>query len=414
MSCEIDGKQFPDVRPETVGDACQIVRDAAGRGQAIYPVGGRTMLDLGLPPERDGIALDTTRLDRVVDYPSRDMTITVEAGIRVSKLQQLLSTERQRLPVDVPRLDEATLGGTIATNISGPRRYGFGTLRDYIIGITVVDSAGRETKAGGRVVKNVAGYDLCKLYTGSLGTLGVITQLTLKLRPLCESTAIGWLATDQDSAASQALDRLANSRTRPVAIELLNSAAANRVVTSCAHEKPLGVSQWVLIVGFEENAQAVRWQQQQIVAELSGLDLNPVWIEGEEAGSVWDSLTEFQSAGSDPVTIKANIRSSAIFEWFKVVRAQKLQWAMQAHAGNGIAYGHLTSHGDVAAVEHTLASLRSFALEQRGNLVIRRCPTAWKRAIALWGAPRKDLWLMQAVKLKLDPDGTFNPGRFLV
>src|SRR5262249_22812669 len=150
---------------------------------AIYPLGGRTMLDLGLPPTRPGLAIDLRRFDAVIDYPARDMTVTVQAGLTVAKLQALLAAENQRLPIDVPHAEQATLGGALAANVSGPRRYGFGTLRDYVIGISVVNDEGQEVKAGGRVVKNVAGYDLCKLYVGSLGTLGIITQVTLKLRP---------------------------------------------------------------------------------------------------------------------------------------------------------------------------------------------------------------------------------------
>src|SRR5262245_38483222 len=148
------------------------------------------MLDLGLPPSRSGLGIDLTALDRVIDYPARDMTITLEAGITLARLQALLAKEGQRLPVDVPRPEQATLGGALATNTSGPRRFGFGTWRDYVIGITTINDQGQETKAGGRVVKNVAGYDLCKLHIGALGTLGIISQVTLKLRPLPEENAL--------------------------------------------------------------------------------------------------------------------------------------------------------------------------------------------------------------------------------
>src|SRR5262249_29526646 len=143
--------------------------------------GGRTMLGVGLPPARPGVALDLLGLKRVIDYPARDMTITVQAGITVQAPGQLLAAEGQRVPVDVPLPSRATLGGAMAANASGPRRLGAGTLRDYVIGVTTVNDQGQETKAGGRVVKNVAGYDLCKLHLGALGTLGVITQATLKV-----------------------------------------------------------------------------------------------------------------------------------------------------------------------------------------------------------------------------------------
>ncbi|HJT77552.1 MAG TPA: FAD-binding oxidoreductase, partial [Gemmataceae bacterium] len=184
-TCLIDDVgPLPVAAPPSVPELGDLVRRAAAQGQALYPLGGRTMLGLGLPPARPGLGVDLRALDQVIDYPARDMTITVRAGIPLARLAEILAAENQRLPIDVPRADRATLGGALATNASGPRRLGFGTLRDYVIGLSAVNDEGQETKAGGRVVKNVAGYDLCKLFIGSLGTLGVITQATLKLRPL--------------------------------------------------------------------------------------------------------------------------------------------------------------------------------------------------------------------------------------
>src|SRR5262249_3824807 len=144
-------------------DIGEIVRRAGQEKQAVYPFGGGTALHLGMAPTKPGIAIDMRRLDRIIEFPARDMTITVEAGITISKLQSIVAAENLRLPIDVPRSEEATLGGAIAVNASGPRRFGFGTLRDYVIGISFVTDKGVEVKAGGRVVKNVAGYDLCKL-----------------------------------------------------------------------------------------------------------------------------------------------------------------------------------------------------------------------------------------------------------
>src|SRR5438874_457698 len=180
----IDGVgPMPVERPASVAELCAIIKRCADTKTAIYPVGGGTMLDYGMPPARPGIALATAALNQVIDYPARDLTITVEAGITMQKLHETLAAENQWLPIDVPNPEQATIGGAIACDVSGPRRYGYGTLRDYVIGITVVNDRGQETHAGGRVVKNVAGYDLMKLYTGSLGTLGVVTQVTLKVRP---------------------------------------------------------------------------------------------------------------------------------------------------------------------------------------------------------------------------------------
>ena len=190
------------------------------------------------------------------------MTITVETGITIAELRTLLAKENLRLPIDVPRPDEATLGGAIAVDVSGPRRFGFGTLRDYVIGISAVNDEGAEFKAGGRVVKNVAGYDLCKLLVGSLGTLGIVTQVTLKLRPLAEERA--FIAIPTDAAGLDALvDKAMASRTRPVLLDVVNRAAGREIPDSCLADEA-----WTVLVGYEGNTDLVRWQMQQIVLEL--------------------------------------------------------------------------------------------------------------------------------------------------
>ena len=170
--------------PESADEICQLVRAAVEQATAIYPIGGGTSLNYGLPARTDGIGISLRMMDQIVDYPAPDMTITVGAGMTMARLNETLAEQGQRMPVDVPQRERATLGGVVATNPSGPRRYGYGTLRDYLIGIEAVDARGEKFKGGGRVVKNVAGYDICRLLIGSLGTLGIITQLTFKLRPV--------------------------------------------------------------------------------------------------------------------------------------------------------------------------------------------------------------------------------------
>lgn len=219
----IDDTALPVRRPATVAELQSVVRESP----ALYPVGGRTTLDVGFPPTKPGVAVDLTALSAVVDYPARDMTITVQAGITVAALQAELAKEGQWLPVDVANPERATIGGAVALNKSGPRRFGFGTLRDYVIGISFVADDGSDVKAGGRVVKNVAGYDLMKVQVGAVGSLGVLTQVTLKVKPKPEaSAALAFGVTTGELAA--VLDQLHASKSRPVAVEVLNRAATGR------------------------------------------------------------------------------------------------------------------------------------------------------------------------------------------
>jgi len=267
-TCQIDYVGPLSVeRPHAVAELGVLVRSAAADNLAIYPLAGQTMLHFGAPPERWGLGVDVRSFNQVIDYPARDMTITAQAGIPIAQLQQRLAGENQRLPIDVPDAERATLGGILAANVSGPRRLGFGTLRDYVLGISVVNDEGQEVKAGGRVVKNVAGYDMCKLYVGCLGTLGIITQATLKVRPLPEESALLSVACTTDDAAGL-LEKIHANRTRPVCLDLLNRPAAETVYRHAGLTPPAAA--WVVVAGFEDNREAVHWQVNQFTREVGG------------------------------------------------------------------------------------------------------------------------------------------------
>jgi glycolate oxidase FAD binding subunit len=399
----IDGLSLPVVRPASAAEVGALVRE----GQPLYPVGGGTMLHVGLPPTKPGRAVDLTALDQVVDYPARDMTVTVQAGVRVAKLQELLAAEGQRLPIDVPKPDEATVGGSIAANVSGPRRLGAGTLRDYVIGISTVGEGGHETKAGGRVVKNVAGYDLCKLHTGAFGTLGIITQVTLKVRPLPESRALVALGC-HDTYLGRLLDLLHASRTRPICVDAINRAALGPLRQAGAHLPDLD---WFVIVGFEDNEAAVEWQLQQLIRELTAASFRGVEaFAGDATLPLWRVLADMPLGDGASVTFKANMLAGKVANFCFGARDGA---GMHLHAGSGIVWGHLRPGETEERARTMLEKLGQMAVHFGGNLTVPRCPTEWKARLPVWGTPRGDAALMKRVKQKLDPLGLFNPGRFL-
>ena len=400
------------LHPQSVTDLGEYTRDASKDAQAVYPLGGRTMVGYGFQPSRPGIAVDVRGLERIIDYPARDMTITVQAGLTIAKLQEILAGENQRLPVDVPLPDRATLGGALAVNVSGPRRYGFGTFRDYVIGISVINDQGQETKAGGRVVKNVAGYDLCKLYVGSLGTLGIITQVTLKLKPRPErSTIIGLACSTAQLEAI--LDALQRTRTRPVCITLLNDRATGTILEPAQAALPEREG-WLVLVGFEDNAEAVAWQVQQLQAELSSFGL-AACQEWTDAGAepIWRALTDFPHPRDAALSFKANILPRHIAALAALAASFPERLHLQVHAGNGILHGHVMGDLTLERAQTMLRSLLETATAGQGNLIVYHCPPSWKPVLPIWGAPRADAWLMRAIKQKLDPCGIFNPGRFV-
>lgn len=392
-------------QPTESGALCQTVREQVALGHAIYPQGGRTALDYGGIPRRPGVAIDTTGINRLIDYPFADMTITVEAGMTLAALRTILAEQRQRVLVDAPDADRATLGGIYATNTSGPLRYAAGRPRDQIIGVSFVTSDAVVVKGGGRVVKNVAGYDFPKLMTGSMGTLGIITQLTLKVRPIPESSAIVWVPFWNPKSLADTLDELNKSATRPVALELLNNSGA-RIV---GHGLGLPTGQGILAIGYEDNAGSVRWQIDRLKTELRRNDF--AVLEGADARPLWNALTDFQAARMGPVSFVANLRPSSVASFVEALNPE--QWAAQAHAGNGIVYAHAQGDWTLEEMSGPIARFKQTATEDGGNLILARCPTPWKEALGVWGKPRPDWAIAERVKAALDPHGAMNPGRFV-
>lgn len=393
-------------RPSTLDDLRQAVAVRVAEGHAVYPQGGRTALDYGGTPATPGVIVDTRALDRVVDYPAADMTITVEAGITLTTLRDVLSAEKQRLLIDAPQADRATLGGIFATNTSGPRRFGAGRPRDQIIGVSFVTSDGELVKGGGRVVKNVAGYDLPKLMTGSMGSLGVICQLTLKVRPKPEASTLVWVGLPGVDAVGAALDRLSHSETRPIAVELLNGPASVTV------GGPLGLSGsgWTLVVGIEDNARSVAWQVERLGVELAARSDWAV-LENEATTPLWSALENFPAEGAGVLAFVANLRPSSVAAF--AAGLDPAQWSVQAHAGNGIVRAHGLGERTLEELAAELDRLRASAVKDGGNLVLSRCPAEWKARLQVWGEPRPDWDVARRVKQAIDPRGVMNPGRFV-
>ena len=395
---------LPVERPASVADVCDLVKRTRAAKHGLYPIGGRTTLDFGLPPAKPGVACDTTALNAVIDYPARDMTVTVQAGVTVAALQAELAKEGQWLPIDVPSPERATLGGAVAVNASGPRRLGYGTLRDYVIGISFVTDDGVEVKAGGRVVKNVAGYDLMKLQIGALGTLGVITQLTLKVKPKPEASATVAFSCGSGAHIPQLVDLLHGSNSRPVAVQLVSPSVSRRV--------DLGTRAFGFFVGFEGQTTTVEWQVETLLAELAGAPgIDVSQRRGSEAEAVWGTLCALQTRPESRLIYKVSTLPSQVAAYF----------ARSAAGGPDLIFAEALS-GTIwfastdEPTDETVARMRDVIDNPSGpkdgrHVTVRRCPTEWKTAATLWGTPPAGWELMRHVKRTLDPDDVFNPGR---
>jgi glycolate oxidase FAD binding subunit len=387
-----------EVHPATADALALALCAANDAGQAVAPRGGGTQLDLGMPPSRLDLVLHTTGLNRVVEYEPADLTITVEAGLRLSDLQALLGEQGQFLALDPALEPEATIGGVLATNVSGPLRFAYGTARDLVIGTRVANPDGTLTRAGGRVVKNVAGYDLNKLYIGSLGTLGVIVEVSFKLAPIppATSTLVGQFGTFD--AVRNVVAKVVHSPLSPLAIEALGAGAALAAGLPAA---PL------LVLRLGGYPAAVERQ----VRDLGELIVGEGGVRLDVADTAWHDLAALRLAGARrPVLLKAAApiaQSIALVEVFERELAA-LEPVVWAHAGNGVAFASCAAPDDSSVLDRLRHAIT--ALGDNASLVAHHSPS---HDFDVWGDPGSSLALMRAIKAKLDPRNTLNPGRYV-
>lgn len=388
---------------DSEAQVADLIKSAYENQTPVYPIGGGTSLDFGLPAKTDGWGLQLTGIDKVIDYPARDMTITVGAGITLEKLHQTLASESQQLPIDAPQTSQATLGGLIATNHSGPRRFGHGTMRDHVIGIRAVDGRGVAFAAGGRVVKNVAGYDFCKLLTGSLGTLGVITEVTLKLKPLPAAGAFITCQLTDLEQAEMLLAKIVVSRTTPHLVELLCGTAWNDIAE-------LGESSGLrLVVGFEGTDVEVDWMSKQLQTEWKELGVEARIIrDREQCDSLYNRLVDFPADHEAAMVVKLTGVPSGVTRAVQTLRLTDDSVNIQAHAGNGIVIGKFTEYPG------GLTPFKAVAAAAHGSATVLSNPSGSEMTHHnVWGGADVPFDVMQKVKQAFDPNNILNPGRFV-
>jgi glycolate oxidase FAD binding subunit len=413
------------ISPTDQAGVAEAVRAAREASEPVYPLGGRTSLDYGVAPNRDGRGLDLTAMSKIVDYTPRDMTILVEAGVRMADLVAALAAEGQQLPIDVPRAEEATIGGVCATNWSGPRRYGYGTLRDYVIGIHAVDGRGVAFKGGGRVVKNVAGYDFCKLLTGSLGTLGVITQVGLKVKPLAEQAATVVAACPDWKTAEQMLERLVKLAALPTAIDLLVGRAWGDIAGGSSEARPESTdgndaAVATLIVrmeGTEVEVAALKDNAQYELWTGGGGDVRV--LSPAEAKALWHRQVEFADRGAGaspdkaPLLLKMTVPPSAVTEMLSELQKHDPACTIQAHAGNGIIFVRFAKFDSADVSRVLMGKLRPATVQLGGSAVVVGSKLEGLTPHVIWGGRTDATVLMERVKRQFDPRNILNPGRFV-
>ncbi len=401
------------VEPSSPGEVAEAVRTAASSRTFIYPVGGGTSLDFGHPPSSGGTALHLGGLNRIVDYASADMTITVEVGMTIGELNETVAAHRQQVPLDVPQPATATLGGVIATNWSGPRRCGYGTLRDYLIGIAAVDGRGVPFHGGGRVVKNVAGYDFCKLLIGSLGTLGVVTEATLKLKPLPDVTRTLIAGVKSWDQAERLLAAAIDLPFVPTMLEVLAGPAwpQTPMFQSMAATEPL------LAIRLEGSADEVEFMTGLLEAELAASDVAVAdTLDDDDSQQILALLSEFSDSGvaasSAPLVLKLAVPPGDVIAICRKIQETTPVVSLQAHAGDGVVIARFDEFaaGDLSDV--IVSQLRPAALHCGGSLIVLSSEFEGLTPQIIWGGRTPAHVMMDAIKKQFDPHGILNPGRF--
>ena len=389
--------------PENEQAVARVLAFAQGEKLAVVVRGGGTQLNYGFPPRRADILLSTCHLTRVLEHAPHDLTVTVEAGLTLSALQETLASARQWLALDPPVRDDATIGGIIATNITGPRRLRYGGVRDQIIGVRVALPDGTIARGGGKVVKNVAGYDLPRLYTGSLGTLGVIVSATFRLYPLPRYSEVVVVKADSLQPLAELAGRVRQSQLVPVAVDIVG--ASDRT----DHR---------LLVRFESGVEVSVHDQAAALEQAATEYAERRDVEREDGNrsAAWASAAaQLEPDGEGESTlIKASTLLTGVAPWLedagRAAREMGLTLRWRAHAGHGVIFARITGGQQATAgfIEHA----RAAAIRKSGSLVVLEAAPSLAASIDVWGeGPAIDL--MRRVKQRFDPEGILNPGRFV-
>ena len=409
-------------RPSERAGIAAVLRWAAAHDVAVLPRGGGVHSGLGNPPRRAGIVLDLSRCNRVLDYQPADLTATVEGGITLAGMQRELAGGGKFVPLESPLPERATIGGILAANVSGPLRYAYGLPRDWLIGISVLDAEGIETKAGGQVVKNVTGYDLNKLYIGSLGTLGVIAAATFKLAPWPETWSAltaAYATLDSGIAAGRALMAQLYA---PQGMAVVNRPAAGRLGLDVTG--PAAAYGLAFFAGRPRAVGRRREESGQLLREAGAIS-----VEAGDAAESQTLLRRLTDLGGTEDTrpsllLKVNLPPAAVGEFVAAITALDSEdsWGIVADVGFGVVqllrWGELVAEEDaaLAATLAAIAAIRERARALGGTAVVEHGPLAVKERMDVWdggaaGGPERAI--MRRIKANFDPAGRLNPGRFM-
>jgi len=422
----IDGKKPKVVvTPGTIDEVSKVVAHANQQHLAIIPKGNGTKMEMGGIPKKMDIVLSTGRLNRITDRDCENLTLSAESGLTLGEVQQGLAKVGKGyfLPLDPPFTDKATLGGIVATNSSGPKRLLYGTARDMMIGAKAVFPNGDIVVSGGKTVKNVSGYDMCKLLIGSYGTLGILCEMTFKLLPLPEKEATLLLSFAELEEADGFAREMRGSQLIPSSLEILNAKAVQKMKYPVSMP-PNG--NFLVAIGVEGVTESIDRQ----ISEMSEIGkkhgvLEAVTLDSDKHLAFWIAIRDFSygliQEYPNAISLKSNFLISKsgemLGEYEKIAQGLGIDCAFISHAGNGILYSHILPgknfRSKVESFVELIEKLTAEAVKYGGGLVVESSPLSIKKKVDVWGQSRSDYLVARRLKEQIDPAGILNIGRFV-
>jgi glycolate oxidase FAD binding subunit len=406
----VDGKVPKEVwKVETEEQLSEALRTAHLNSLAVIPLGNGTKRHIGLPPVRYDVALALRSLQGIVEYSPDDLVVIVRAGTTLAELQKVLSERNQFLPTDPPFPERATIGGVVASSMAGPTRCLYGSVREHLLGVKVAQPDGTITRFGGKVVKNVAGYDVTKLYVSSFGTLGVIVEAAFKVRPLPEKQVTLPLWSEKLEIVEDFLSRLVLSDVSPAFAELLNSAMMGQIGLAglLAQEEP-----YCLLLGFDGFKEELDWwlaESQRIATEVGLKVGSAIWDEAET--KLRAKVRDAHAGDGAVLVLKGLVPSSEVCAFAQLV--QEIlgeETGIVSHSLNGIVRVMVSQLPGVEFAD-SIRTLLNWTVQKGGNLVVEKAPVEWKAQLPVWGHETKVWRLMRRLKETLDPLNILSPGR---
>lgn len=400
--------------PESEEEISKILSYANKNNKTISIVSGGTKRGLGGVKEAEDILLSLKNYRGIIEHTVGDMTLTVKAGTPFQEIQDYLSQHNQKISLDPAWPKTATIGGVIAANDSGPKRLGYGSARDEVIGLRIVYPDGKVIRSGGKVVKNVAGYDMNKLFIGSLGTIGVLTEVTLKLRPTPQYESLVLLAFPggEFEVIKRFVTELLDSALEPVSLELLSPSLSLKLT---------GEEVYTLAISFEDVPSSVHYQEESVTKlkpEIASIKI----LEREKAEHFWNEFSYIGPNSLNPNSediVEASLKVGVVnLDILQVIRESELlkdsyQLQVEAHGGFGHGLGHIHLKGSATDVEAAIVHLRDFANGLGGYVTVKHMPLALRQKIDVWGEKPSYFYLLEGIKNKVDPNRILNPNRFI-